>query len=116
MNRERARTVYPRFWRGVKKNHRGGFKRPRVLSLDTETYYGAVYVSGYAVDGVFDYYYDVKGNHCDAFIAWVLANMNGKRGTICAAHYLSFDLSVLFFEILGGRNNSVWFSHVKTRA
>lgn len=100
MDEKRAETVFPSYWRGVRRYR---VKRPEKMSLcafDTETFFGKVFALGFYGNGAFKISYGLNGKHLD-FLLDSLFSFGARNSTVvCGAHYLVFDLGVLFWETL----------------
>lgn len=102
MDDERAKTIIPRFWRGVRKQKSETQKNIKLCSFDTETFFGKVFALGFVVEGSpVKISYGLQADHLGFLLDQLFAIPGqGKKTIICSAHYMSFDLGVLFFQIL----------------
>lgn len=102
MDAKSAATVLPRYWRGVRKNHVGVQAGFSLCSFDTETFFGRVFALGFSdPDGNVSISHGLGANHV-AFLIDKLFSVPGvgARSVVCGAHYMVFDLGVLFYSII----------------
>lgn len=124
MDPETARTSLPRYWRGVRRNHVGVQKGFELCAFDTETFFGRVFALGFSDGrGRFSISYGLGKDHVSFLLACLFSVPGrGKRSVVCGAHFLVFDLGVLFYETLNPKGSTApraprrsHFSHLKTR-
>ncbi len=124
MDAKSAATVLPKYWRGVRRNHVGVQAGFSLCSFDTETFFGRVFALGFCdPNGVVTISHGLNKNHIAFLVESVFSVPGvGSRTTVCGAHYMVFDLGVLFYEIInpqGARLSSaprrVLFSYLMPR-
>lgn len=95
-----ARTIYPRFWKGVQKNHvkvQGDFY-PCVF--DIETCYGFPFACGFLDGGRLAILHGLRKPHLKWLLDQLLMLDAGRRTIILSGHFISFDLGVLLWPLL----------------
>lgn len=100
MDERLAKTVYPKFWKGVQKNHVDGRPVLRGASFDTETCYGRVFALGFynGRDLAISYGKDV--DHFKWLLGKCLEMVLSGGSFALSAHFISFDLGVLLWPVL----------------
>lgn len=100
---EVARTVYSRWWKGVKKNHVGAQSRFQLVGADTETCYGKVFSMGVKTATDYRHFYGHKRDFFRDLLGFLFDLPNQKKTTVVVGfHYLPFDASVLLFPLFAG--------------
>lgn len=98
---EVRRTVFSRFWKGVKRNHVNNQANFQLVGFDTETCYGQVFALGMTDGTRYVQKYGKGRDYLGDLIEFLIALPNQKKSTIvAAAHYLPFDLSVLLWPYI----------------
>lgn len=98
---EVKRTVFSKFWKGVRKNHVSVQECFQLVGFDTETCYGEVFALGVFDGKTYRQFYGTKRDYLSDFLECLFSLPNQKKTTIvAAAHYLPFDLSVLLWPIV----------------
>lgn len=95
-----ARTIYPRFWKGVKKNHISVEPKFYPLVFDAETIHGRPFALGFHNGNCLSISYGLYKDH----LRWLLDQLGmvdaGRSTIILAGHVVRFDLQVLLWPIL----------------
>lgn len=100
MDPKRAKTKFPPFWKGVSRNHASVESKFKLVCFDTETFFGKVFALGiYDADG-FKQSYGLNADHIGFLLDHLFNLPSHGYTTVCGAHYLVFDLGVLFWETL----------------
>ncbi len=100
-----APTLLPPYWKGVRRNHVAVQQGFTLAAFDTETFFGRVFALGFChPDGRVEISHGLGKDHVSFFVSRALSLAGkGKRTAVLGAHYLVFDLGVLFWDLLNPR-------------
>ncbi len=103
---EIEKTFFPKFWKGVQKNHVNNQQNFQMVGFDTETCFGQVFAMGFfnRSTGQYQQFYGERRNFFRDLLESLFTLPNQHKSTIvAAAHYLPFDLSVLLWKTINPR-------------
>ena len=108
MDADSAATIIPRTWAGVRALKVSCQQDMTLCSFDTETFYASVFAFGFChPDGEVEINHGLKKDHISFFLDRLRAVPSRAGSTIvCGAHYMLFDLGVLFWRTVAPLNPS----------
>lgn len=100
MRSDICKTIFPPFWKGVRKSNENVSQKIAPAIFDTETYFGIVYATGFFDGKRLQILHGDRKDHLDWFLDRLEEMADSHDSPVVAAHFLIFDLSVLFWKVI----------------